>query len=231
MTFAIRAVAFDLDGTLIDTAPDLAAAANAMLETLGHPRLSEQRVAAHIGGGIERLVEAVLAESVGRAANARVRATATELFRHNYAGQLFERGRVYPGVAEGLHALHALGMSLCCVTNKHSTFTRTLLDAAGLAREFASVFCADQPNERKPAPALLIACCEHLGVHSGELPHVGDARTDITAARAARCPVAVVDYGYNGGRSLADEAPDLIIGSITELVALLPAQRFANSDA
>jgi len=231
MTLAIRAVAFDLDGTLIDTAPDLAAAANAMLETLGHPPLSEQRVAAHIGGGIERLVEAVLAESVGREANADARASATELFRCSYAGHVFERSRVYPGVADGLHALHALGVELCCVTNKHSRFTRPLLEAAGLAREFACVRCADHPDDRKPAPALLLACCEHLGVDAGELLYVGDSRTDIAAARAARCPVAVVEYGYNGGRSLADEDPDSIIGSIAEVVTLLRAQRCANSDA
>ncbi len=227
----IHAAAFDLDGTLVDSAPDLAAAANAMLETLGYMPLPERRFARLIGDGIDRLIDGVLAESAGHTAKPAEFATAAGLFRRRYGERLFDRSRVYPGVVEGLRALGALGIKLCCVTNKHSTFTLPLLDAAGLAGLFAFALCADRAEERKPAPDLLIAACKRLGVEPDELLYVGDSIADIAAARAARCPVAVVDYGYNQGRSLADEDPDWIIGSIADLVALPAMKRFANTDA
>ncbi|HEX6137733.1 MAG TPA: phosphoglycolate phosphatase [Casimicrobiaceae bacterium] len=226
----IRAAALDLDGTLIDTAPDLAAAANAMLELLGYSRLPEPRIARLIGNGIDRLVEGALAESAGERARPAAVAAAPKLFRLCYAERLFERSRVYPGVSEGLRALRALGIDLCCVTNKHSAFTLPLLEASGLARHFAFVLCADRPEERKPAPNLLNAARERFGIEAGELLFVGDSRIDVAAARAARCPVAIVDYGYNQGEPLGDADPDWIVGSLAEIAAL-PASKLLASAA
>ncbi|MGE5088930.1 MAG: phosphoglycolate phosphatase [Candidatus Levyibacteriota bacterium] len=227
----VRAVAFDLDGTLIDSAPDLAAAANAMLEALGHPRLPEARIAALIGNGIDRLVEGALAAATGRAAGDPPLATAATLFRGCYAERLFDRSRVYPGVIEGLAALDALGVPRCCITNKASAFTLPLLDAADLAPRLAFALCADRAEERKPAPAMLLAACERLGVDPGEMLYVGDSRIDIEAARAAGCPVAVVDYGYHQGFSLEAGRPDWIIGSLVELSALPAMRPLANLQA
>jgi phosphoglycolate phosphatase len=227
----IRAAAFDLDGTLLDTAPDLAAAANAMLETLGHTALPERRVARLIGGGIDRLVDAVLAESTGHPAEPVALARAAGLFRRRYAQHLFERSRLYSGVVEGLRGLRALGIKLCCVTNKHSTFTLPLLDAAGLAGHFAFALCADRAEVRKPAPDLLLAACERFEIEPCELLYVGDSRADIAAARAARCSVALVNYGYDEGASLADERPDWLIGSLRDLVVLPTTNRLANTEA
>jgi phosphoglycolate phosphatase len=228
---SFRAAAFDLDGTLVDTAPDLAAAANATLEALGYAPLATRQIESLIGAGVERMVWGSLAESAGRTPEPATVATATALFRRRYAECLFERSRVYPGVIEGLQALDALGIKLCCVTNKHSAFTLPLLKTAGLAARFAFALCADRPEERKPAPDLLIAASERLGVEPDQMLYVGDSRVDIAAARAARCSVAVVDYGYNGGHSLADEHPDWIIGSVAELLALPSEKRFANTEA
>lgn len=225
-----RAVAFDLDGTLVDTAPDLAAAANAMLDALGYAQLSTRRIESLVGGGVERMVCGALAESAGRAPKPPTVATATEVFRRHYAESYFQRSRVYPEVIEGLRALNALRIKLCCVTNKPSTFTLPLLDAAGLAARFAFALCADRPEERKPAPRLLIAARERLEVKPDEMLYVGDSRVDIAAARAAQCPVAVVDYGYDDGRSLAAAHPDWIIASLAALVAL-PDKKFANTEA
>jgi len=227
----IRAVAFDLDGTLVDSAPDLALAANTMLELLGYAPLAKRRIEALIGDGIDRLVEGVLLESIDRVVGPEVIAAARSRFRQLYAGRLFYRSRVYPGVTEGLRALGDAGIRLCCVTNKHSAFTLPLLEAAGLTGCFAFALCADHAEERKPKPDLLLAASARFQVAAGELLCVGDSRADIVAARAARCPVAAVDYGYNQGRSLAAEHPDWIIGSITELVALPAEPRFANAEA
>jgi len=227
----IRAAAFDLDGTLVDSAPDLAAAANAMLERLGYAPLAERCIAALIGDGIDRLVEGVLTASTGLVAESAVLVAAGGLFRQRYAEHLFDRSRVYPGVAEGLRRLGDAGIRLCCVTNKHSAFTLPLLEASGLTRFFAFALCADRAEERKPKPDLLLAASTRFELAAGELLCVGDSRVDIVAARAAGCPVAAVEYGYNQGPSLAAEHPDWIIRSITELVALPAESRFANAEA
>lgn len=224
----IRVAAFDLDGTLIDTAPDLAAASNAMLATFGFAPLAQARTERLIGGGVERLVAGAFAEAAGRAASPSELASAIDRFRQGYARGLFQRGRVYPGVVEGLEALAAVGLELACVTNKDSRFTLSLLNVAGLAGRFALVLCADRPELRKPAPDLLVSACEHFRVSRRELLYVGDSRTDIATARAAGCPVAMVDYGYHNGESLAEEAPDWVIARITDLTNSRPGHRLAS---
>ena len=213
----IRAAAFDLDGTLVDTAPDLARAANAMLAELGCQPLEASCIVPMIGDGIERLVARVLV-AAGTGQEAPVRAAAA--FRAHYARHLFERSRIYAGVRDGLLALGTRGIALCVVTNKASTFTRPLLRAAGLLDMFQLVLCADRPEQRKPSPSLLLAACTGLEVRGDELLYVGDSKIDVAAARAAGCRVARVDYGYDG---VADDA-DYSIGSIAD-IATLPERR------
>lgn len=217
----IRAVAFDLDGTLVDSAPDIADAANAMLKQLGHPLLADGRIAAMIGGGVDRLVERALAESTGAAPRAAERRTAADLFRREYAAHLFVRSRVFPGVVEGLMALANCGLRLCCVTNKARLFALPLLEAAGLSRHFAFVLCADhRPESFKPGPELLFVAWRWLQIRPEELLCVGDSGTDVAAARAAGCPIAAVSYGYHGAQPIAFERPDWIIGSLAEICSL-----------
>ena len=227
----IRAAAFNLDGTLVDSAPDLALAANSMLELLGYAPLTKNRIEGLIGGGIDRLVDGVLIESIDRVAGPAVLAAARSRFRQLYAERLFDRSRVYPGVTEGLRMLGEAGIRLCCVSNKESAFTLPLLEAAGLTRFFAFALCADCAEERKPKPDLLLAASARFQVAPGGMLYVGDSPTDIAAARAAACPVAAVDYGYTDPRRLAEKRPDWIIGSIAELVTLPAEPRSANAEA
>lgn len=224
-------MACDLDGTLVDTAPDLALAANSMLELFGYPALANEQIKALIGGGIERLVDGVLVESVSRAASAAVRSAALSRFRQLYAGRLFDQSRVYPGVLPGLRSLADAGIPVGCVTNKHSAFTLPLLDAAGLMQYFAFALCADRAEERKPQPSLLLAASVRFQVAPSQMLYVGDSPADIAAARAAGCPVAAVDYGYTDPGRLAENEPDWIIGSIAEIVALPAVPRIANAEA
>ena len=226
----IRAVALDLDGTLVDTAPDLAASANAMLAAFGLAPLATQRIVELIGGGVERLVAGAFSRAAGRGPSPDELARAVDCFRASYARAFFERSRVYPGVIDGLRSLAAMELKLACVTNKDSRFTRPLLEAAGLADLFALVLCADRPSSRKPAPELLLAACTHFRVSPHELLYVGDSCIDIATARAARCPVALVDYGYrNGGdASLAADAPDWIIATIGDVTKLKSHSRLAS---
>ena len=212
-----RAVAFDLDGTLVDSAPDLAAAANAMLFEEGLPRLAETRVAAAIGDGIDALVVRVLEESAGRAPDAESAARAAHRFRELYARDVFTASRVFPGVREGLERLAAAGLSLGCITNKARSFTLPILERAGLASRLAFVECPDSAEQRKPAPFLILKACRDLGIAPRELLYVGDSALDVAAARAAGSAVVLVDYGYNRGRAAAEEGADAVIGSLEDL--------------
>ncbi|HSD73581.1 MAG TPA: phosphoglycolate phosphatase [Steroidobacteraceae bacterium] len=216
----IRAAAFDLDGTLIDTAPDLAAALNLTLATLGRPTLPAQRIPSLIGEGVDRFLTKALTESCGAPPEQESLSATSALFARLYGARLFEESRVYPGVTETLSALEHAGIALCCVTNKHSAFALPLLEAALLREYFAFTLCADRIEDRKPKPGLLLAACTHLAVEPGEMLYVGDSHTDVIAAEAAGCRVLVVDYGYDHGRPVADLGPDRVIGNLLEIVTM-----------
>jgi phosphoglycolate phosphatase len=215
-----RAVAFDLDGTLVDSAPDLALAANGMLAALGHRALPQERIAAAIGDGIDALVARTITESTGATPGAGTLAEAAAAFRELYAQRFFEASRIYPGVREGLEALAARGLPLGCITNKASRFTHALLEKAGLAKWLAFVECADALEQRKPAPYLLQKACRDLGIAPRELLYVGDSALDVAAARAAGCPVVMVAYGYNRGRPASESGADAVIASLADLAEM-----------
>lgn len=215
-----RAVAFDLDGTLVDSAPDIAAAANGMLAERGLRALPLARVVAAIGDGIDALVVRVLEESAGRAPDAATAATAGARFRELYGRDVFTASRLFPGVREGLARLAARGIPVGCITNKARAFTAKILDRAGLAGRLAFVECPASAGERKPAPYMLLKACGDLGIAPGELLYVGDSALDVAAARAAGCPVVLVDYGYNRGQAVTEAGADAVIGSLEDLVEM-----------
>ena len=227
----IEVVAFDLDGTLVDTAPDLAVAANRMLAILGGRPLPERHVSALIGDGIDQLVSRVLTLSGGTEPKPAQLSTAARLFRDLYGQCVFQRSRLYPGAHETLQALQSAGIFSCCITNKERRFTLPLLEAAGIADLIAFALCAERAEERKPNPTLLLAGCRRLGVAPSRMLYVGDSRSDIVAARAAGCRVVVVDYGYHRNLSLADARPDGIIGNLLEIMSanVQPSSRPAAS--
>jgi phosphoglycolate phosphatase len=217
------AVGFDLDGTLIDTAPDLGKAANAMLDAMGATPLPETRIRALIGNGIEHLVEGAVTASLGRKPGKAALVAAVESFRNLYTQHLFDRGRVYPGVREGLESLHSNGVRLCCITNKAAAFTLPLLAAAALGKFFAFVLCAERPEQRKPSATLLREACERFGVPARSMLYVGDSSVDILAARAAGCPVMTVSYGY--GSAFPPPSPDRMLDGFAELAPLCARPR------
>lgn len=215
----IRAAAFDLDGTLIDTMADLASAVNLTLTMLDAPVLPEARIRSFVGSGIDQLVMRALSDSLGtRPPHEAQRSAALALFRRHYALGLFKRGAVFPGVVQTLESLAQKGVALCCITNKERAFTLPLLQQAGLARFFAFTLCADRPEERKPSPTMLLAACSRFGVTPAEMVYVGDSRIDIEAARAAGCPVVTVGYGYDADREATATQADRSIVSMTDLL-------------
>ncbi|MDB6102844.1 MAG: phosphoglycolate phosphatase [Gammaproteobacteria bacterium] len=221
LTERVRAAAFDLDGTLIDTMGDLAAAVNLMLGMLGARELPEPRVRALVGNGVDQLVLRALTESLGnRPTHSAQRSAALALFRRLYSQGLFKHSRVYPGVVQALRSLAEAGIALCCITNKDSMFTEPLLREAQLGDFFTFTLCADRAEDRKPSPNMLLAACARLGIAPAEMLYVGDTSIDIAAARAAGCPVIAVSYGYGKDHSTTQVRADGFVDRLTDLVTM-----------
>jgi phosphoglycolate phosphatase len=221
LTERVRAAAFDLDGTLIDTMGDLSAAVNLMLGMLGAKELPEPRVRALVGNGVDQLVLRALTESLGdRTTHSAQRSAALALFRRLYGQRLFKHSKVYPGVVQALRLLADAGIALCCITNKDSMFAEPLLQEAGLGGFFAFTLCADRAEDRKPSPNMLLAACSRLGIAPAEMLYVGDTSMDIAAARAAGCPVIAVSYGYGKDHSNAEVRADGFVDRLTDLVTM-----------
>jgi phosphoglycolate phosphatase len=212
------ALIFDLDGTLVDSVPDLAAAVNAVLAEHGLEPLSEPEVAGMVGDGVIALVErALLARGGGVALG-----PAVERYVALYEANATTLTRPYPDVPEVLAELARAGVGLAVCTNKPEHATRAVLDGLGLARFFPVVLGGDSLTARKPDPAPLLAALDRLGAAAGESAMIGDHRNDVLAARAAGTRVIFARYGY-GLATLRELAPDAMIGSFAELPRVLRA--------
>jgi phosphoglycolate phosphatase len=219
LTEYVRAAAFDLDGTLVDTMADLSAAVNLMLGMLGARELPEARVRALVGNGVEQLVLRALTESLGsRPSHSAQSSAALALFRRLYGQRLFNRSTVYPGVEPALQSLRDAGVKLCCITNKDSVFAEPLLQQAGLSRFLAFTLSADRPADRKPSPNMLLAACSRFGLTPAQMLFVGDSTIDVAAARAAGCPVIAVSYGYGRDHTGAPIEADGLVDSLQDLL-------------
>ena len=211
-----RAVLFDLDGTLLESAPDLAAAANAMLAELGLPARDPAVIATYIGKGIPKLVERTLTGSLDAAADPVLFAQALPQYERCYAEESGRRSVPFPGVIEGLRALRDAGLPLACITNKAERFTLDLLQRTGLDGFFPVVVCGDTVVRKKPDPEPVLTACARLTVRPADALMIGDSANDVQAARAAGCPVWCVPYGYNEGRPVETLDCDLIVPDIAE---------------
>lgn len=210
----IKAVFIDLDGTLADTLPDLADAANAMLAELGRPVLPLETLRGFVGRGIPNLVGRCLGYPGESTAPDAVAALA--LFRRHYAAVNGRKTRLYPGVLEGLRALRAAGLKTACVTNKAAAFTAPLLERTGLAPFLDETVSGDTLPQKKPHPLPFLHLCERFGISPAEALVVGDSRNDVAGARAAGCPVFCVPYGYSEGEDVHELGADAIVATLEE---------------
>lgn len=212
------AVVFDLDGTLVDSAPDLTRALNCLLDEIGRPALPLTAVLGMIGDGVAKLVERGLA-ATGGPPQVPSSAALVERFRALYLDRLADETRPYPGVCEALASLAKDGYALGVCTNKPMAATEALLAALDLSRWFVAVSGGDGP-QRKPDPAPLLALLERLGASPARSVMVGDGVNDVVAARAAGMTAVLVSYGY--ARVPAPElGADRIVDSLAELPGLL----------
>ena len=217
----IKAVMIDLDGTLLDTASDLAAAANMMLRELGRAELPLETIQSYIGKGIQKLVKRSLTGSLDDEPDAELFDKAMPLYERDYAKTLCVNTRPYPGVIEGLNALREAGFRLACVTNKAEAFTLPLLRATGLFDFFDIVLSGDSLPKRKPDPMPLLHACTHFNILPHEMLLIGDSLNDAEAARAAGCHVFCVPYGYNEGRDVRELDCDAIVTSVYDATKLI----------
>ncbi|MFM9970955.1 MAG: phosphoglycolate phosphatase [Burkholderiales bacterium] len=204
----VRAVLFDLDGTLLDTVGELSRAANRMLAALSLPPRHEHEIRDFIGRGTAKLVERCLGGESGRLEEA------LAIFNAVYQEEAGRELRIYPGVIDGLDLLAAAGMPLGCVTNKPEVFTLPLLRDAGLAKYFSVVVSGDSVARRKPDPMPFTFACSQLGIASNSVLVVGDSANDANAARAAGCRVVCVPYGYREGLAVESLHCDAIVDDV-----------------
>ena len=242
----IRGVAFDLDGTLVDSAPGLAAAVDMALYALELPTAGEERVITWIGNGADVLMEraltwarlerATLRKTMGKPpvdddipAEEQVRIL-RKLF-DRYYGDIAEEGTfLFPHVADTLGALHAQGLPLVLVTNKPTPFVAPLLNALDIAKYFSVVIGGDDVKNKKPHPDPLLLVADRMGIPPEQLLFVGDSRNDIQAAKAAGCPSVGLTYGYNYGEGIDLSQPDVIYDSINDLLPALGLPHSENQE-
>ena len=218
LTKPVRAVILDLDGTLIDTAAEIAEAMDRTLDELKLPRLPASEVRDMIGRGVPKLVERaferleVKGVDLGRA---------IERFEAHYAQTVATSAPLFPGVREGLQRLEKAGLKLAVVTNKPRFFTEQLLQRAEISRFFTAIAAGDDGIRKKPHGDMLEAACKVMKTEPAQTLMLGDSDNDIEAARAAGCPVWCVPYGYNEGRPAESLKCDRLVATVDEAAHLL----------
>lgn len=217
-------VLIDLDGTLIDSVPDLAYCVDEMMKQLGMPVRGEDAVRNWVGNGVQRLTERALINSVDGMPDQELMDKAYPIFLELYKENTSQRSCVYDGVIEGIEWMKAQGYRVACVTNKAEAFTVPLLKDKGLYDYFEVVVSGDTCAEKKPHPMPLLYAAEQLGVEPENALMIGDSRSDVKAARAAGFHIFCMTYGYNHGEDIRDYNPDVVMDSFVELKDYLEAK-------
>ena len=217
----IRALAFDLDGTLVDSLPGLASAIDNMLTDLQLPVAGAERISTWIGNGADIMVERALTWAQNQAPQESVLREARVLFDNHYANSVEAGSVLYPQVQETLAKLAENKVPLAIVTNKPTPFVAPLLRSLGIDTYFSLVIGGDDVAAKKPHPAPLFMVLGKFGLLPQELLFVGDSRNDILAAKAAGCPCVGMTYGYNYGESITISQPDLTLDHFNDLMPSL----------
>jgi phosphoglycolate phosphatase len=212
----IRAAIIDLDGTMLDTAPDFHAAINRMCAELDLPPVGIDAIKRFVGKGTEHLIRCVLDIDREPEQAERLFPRALASYQRHYGEINGLHASVYPGVHEGLEALRARRLRLACVTNKPVAFALPLLEQAGLRKHFEIVYGGDSLPKKKPDPYPLRKVCEDFDLAPMQVVAIGDSSNDAQAARAAGCRVLTVPYGYNHGQPIQEVDSDGIVSTLLD---------------
>ena len=210
-----------VDGTLVDSVPDLAFCVDEMMQQLGMPVHGEAKVREWVGNGVERLTRRALIGQLDGEPDDALFEKAYPIFLELYTENTCKRSCLYPGVREGMDYLKKAGFKLGCVTNKAEAFTKPLLQELGLIDDFEIIISGDTLERKKPDPLPLLHGADFFGVKPENALMLGDSMSDVKAARAAGFQIVCMSYGYNHGIDIRDSNPDAVIDSMAELPNLL----------
>jgi phosphoglycolate phosphatase len=213
-------VLIDLDGTLVDSVPDLAWCADRMLEQLGLAPCGEAKVRNWVGNGVKKLIKRALTNDMNGEPAEALYAKAAPLFMALYLEHSCQRSVLYPDVKAGLSWLKNQQIRLGCVTNKDEAFTLPILETLGIRSFFEVVISGDTLPYKKPHPAPLLYGAEYFGVSPDKAMMIGDSISDVKASRAAGFNIVCMSYGYNHGSDIYQADPDAVIDSFAELESL-----------
>lgn len=217
----ISLITFDLDGTMVDTAAEIAEAANRTLAEIGLPRRPVAEVTNFIGHGTRELMRGLLAQAKANGHAERVDALDIDAVMHGFEGHYQATtgtdSRLYPGCLSGLQRLRDAGIKLACVTNKEIRFAERVLEVTGLAEFFPIVIGGDSMDQKKPHPLVINHCLGAFSVDQSRAAHVGDSSIDVDTAKRAGVAAWAVPYGYNGGQSIETSSPDRLFATIDHI--------------
>ncbi len=217
----IRAVIFDLDGTMVDSVPDIHLALNRMKADFSLPEIAVEQVRRFVGRGSENLVRSTLSVNLDASRVQEMLPAAMTAFYRHYRVTNGCHGTVYPGVTEGLERMRENGLRLACVTNKPAIFTEPLLAKKDLYAFFDLIYSADSLPRKKPDPLPMLMACSRFGVSPSQALVIGDSINDGQAARAAGCSLFIVPYGYNHGQPVEEIDSDGIIPDFLTAASLI----------
>ncbi len=212
-----KMVLIDLDGTLVDSVPDLAWCVDETMKALNLPVRGEDKVRNWVGNGVPRLIQRALIDQLDGEPSDALYAEAAPIFMALYADNASKRSQLYPSVVEGLQWLKDQGIRVGCVTNKDEQFTLKILKDLGLFDFFEIVISGDTLPLKKPDPAPLLHGAQFFGIEPENAMMIGDSISDVKASRAAGFSIVCMSYGYNHGVDIATANPDVIIDTFAEL--------------
>ncbi|MBD1558406.1 phosphoglycolate phosphatase [Vibrio sp. S9_S30] len=225
----IKLIAFDLDGTLLDSVPDLAVAADLAVQALGFASVNEEQVRDWVGNGADVLISRALSQSIQIDPNLspEIIQEARSKFDDYYEKGGHKLSHLYTNVRDTLVTLKAAGYTLALVTNKPSKFVPEVLEQHQLSELFSDVLGGDAFPEKKPDPVALNWLLQKHDVKAEEMLMVGDSKNDILAAQNAGCHSFALTYGYNHGEPISEANPDFVADNIAEILNIVPVAEYS----
>lgn len=213
-------VLLDLDGTLVDSIPDLANAINKTLLEFSFPERKLESIRNWVGNGIDKLLHRAITNDIDGEADSDLFSKLYSRFMTIYKNNMCETSSCYPGVREGIDFLKEKNIKLGCVTNKSGAFVEPILEKLGLLNDMSIIIAGDTLAKKKPDPLPLLHAASVFDADPKNSLMIGDSISDVTAARAAEFQIVCVSYGYNHGRDIHETKPDAVVDSLAELQQL-----------